>query len=245
MGTAGELLGGVRRSGRQGRCARGAIKAVGSADVAHSTATTRLTRAGLTAAALVSVGWARVIRTTVAMAWVAVGVVVTGMNGRDATHRDDPGELRAVWCGPVLRGLARDEDQQQQHIAIGRCMVLMFALIPWMFTACLVLDVVAYRLDVWRYGRLFAHCTRCLSSVCEKGVVFLRGIGWDVEGLVVVRLRGGLPVVDFSLGGCVIAAWLACGGVSNPCRGPSHFSLRGQRKVTQRKANPACRPTGA
>jgi len=32
--------------------------------------------------------------------------------------------------------------------------------------------------------------------------------------------------------------------VSSRCRGPSHFSLRGQRKVTKREATPMARPPG-
>src|SRR6185503_8428473 len=32
--------------------------------------------------------------------------------------------------------------------------------------------------------------------------------------------------------------------VSSRCRGPSYFSLRGQRKVTQREATPMARPPG-
>jgi hypothetical protein len=99
-----------------------------------------------------------------------------------------------------MTGLARYEDQQQQHIAIRRCMVLMSALMPWMFTACLVLEVVAYRLDVWRYGRLFAHCTRFLSSVCEGDVVFLRD-GLFVTVFVACLLREGWLA-------CLFVCWL-------------------------------------
>ena len=48
---------------------------------------------------------------------------------------------------------------------------------------------------------------------------------------------------DCAHGCCVAAIGLACRGLSSRCRGPSHFSLSGQRKVTKRKATPlgACR----
>ncbi len=57
------------------------------------------------------------------------------------------------------------------------------------------------------------------------------------------RLGGSslFEVGGFSLGCGEI---VACGGVSPSCRRPSHFSLRGQRKVTQRKAIPGASPFG-
>lgn len=42
----------------------------------------------------------------------------------------------------------------------------------------------------------------------------------------------------------ISAACRPAAGVSAPCRGPSHFSLFGQRKVTKREATPMARPPG-
>ncbi|RDD81561.1 hypothetical protein DVJ77_10305 [Dyella tabacisoli] len=89
--------------------------------------------------------------------------------------------------GPVLRGLAGGDDQQQQHIAMGRWVVWMSVLVPRMFTTCLVPLVFEYRLDGWRYGRLFAHCTSWLSSDDGLGVWLLARRRWGFGELV--RLR--------------------------------------------------------
>ena len=43
--------------------------------------------------------------------------------------------------------------------------------------------------------------------------------------------------VTFGFSG-VVATWLACRGLPLPCRAAGHFSLRGQREVTKRKATP-------
>jgi hypothetical protein len=40
------------------------------------------------------------------------------------------------------------------------------------------------------------------------------------------------------------ATGLACRGLPSRCRGPGHFSLRGQRKVTKREATPMARLPG-
>ncbi|RDD79789.1 hypothetical protein DVJ77_20185, partial [Dyella tabacisoli] len=41
-----------------------------------------------------------------------------------------------------------------------------------------------------------------------------------------------------------VARLFACGGLSDPCRGPSHFLLSGQEKVTKEKATPMQRSAG-
>ncbi len=75
------------------------------------------------------------------------------------------------------------------------------------------------------------------------------GEGWG-EGRVLgspllFRHPGvGRGPVALTFGVRVVATWLACRGLSNRCRGPSHFSLLAQRKVTKRKGTPVTRSTG-